>query len=274
MNYGPCREVLFGLSLVIAAQTANADLILSAPPRESAEEAKATYDPFAAFLGEVIGERVVYEHPRTWSQYVKLMKEGHYDVVFDGPHFAAWRIKNINHVPIAVLPGSLSFVVLAKASDQRVNGLGDLSGIQFCGLPKPNLGTIAYLSEFSTGLIQPEILPIKGGFDEVVDAVKDDRCRVGVVRDSAWGKLSTEGKTLFKVVHKSRSFPNQTITVSEKVKQPVREKLTAALTAKKEIKAAERLFNENSKKERYFVPARADEFRDAATLLEQDARGW
>ena len=69
-------------------------LVLSAPPRETAEDGKSIYQPVAEYLSTVIGRRVVYQHPGTWGLYRTTMLRGGYDLVFDGPHFNSYRIEN------------------------------------------------------------------------------------------------------------------------------------------------------------------------------------
>jgi ABC-type phosphate/phosphonate transport system substrate-binding protein len=87
-------------------------------------------------------------------------------------------------------------------------------------------------------------------------------------------KLSDDDKKQFKVVHTTSAFPNQTITVSDRVPQPARHKLVAALAEKPDLPAAKRIFDENSKQNRSFVAASPEDFRDAEKLLEGAAWGW
>ena len=260
------------LSLMIP--NAYADLILSAPPRESAEQGKLMYEPLAKYFGDLIGEPVIYAQPRDWLQYSTDMRSGKYDIVFDGPHFAAWRIKHLNHTPLVKLPGTLDFIVIARWDDKRINKLRDLVALSVCGLPSPNLGTTMVMAQFVNPVTQPDIHETKGGFDDIVTTFATSKCRAAIVRDTVFKKLTDADKKQFKVVFKSPSFPNQTITVSNRIGPKMREKLVAALTVKKGFAPAETLFAELSKNAKFFIPAQTAEYQGMETLLEGVVWGW
>lgn len=259
---------------VVLVTSAHADLILSAPPRESAEEAKRTYEPLAKFFTEITGEPVVYLQPRDWLEYTTEMRKGRYDFIFDGPHFAAWRIKHMKHAPLVKLPGTLDFVVLARFDDKRINKLRDLVALPMCGLPSPNLGTMTVMAAFTNPVTQPDIKETKGGFDDVIKSFVAGTCRAAIVRDAGFKKLTDAEKQRFKVIFKSLSFPNQTVTVSDRIKPKMRQKLMAALTTKKGLAPAEILFNEFSKTAKFFIPAQAEEYQGLEEVLEGVVWGW
>lgn len=259
---------------VVWITNASADLVLSAPPRESAEEAKRTYEPLARFFTEIIGERVSYVQPRDWLQYTTDMRNGKYDILFDGPHFAAWRMKHLHHVALARLPGTLDFIVLANWDDKRINKLRDLMGLPVCGLPSPNLGTMTVMAQFTDSLAEPEIKEAQGSFEDIIKAFRDGNCRAAIVRDTAFKSLPDAEKKPFKVIFKSPPFPNQTVTVSGSVQPKIREKLIAALTVKQGFIPAEFIFNEFSKKSQFFIPAPAEEYHGLEAILEGVVWGW
>ena len=67
---------------------------MTSPPRESAARGEELYGPLAQLLTVQLGQSVVYERARDWIEYSTRMKQDKYDIVFDGPHFAAWRMKH------------------------------------------------------------------------------------------------------------------------------------------------------------------------------------
>lgn len=251
-----------------------ADLILSAPPRESAEQGKRMYEPLAQYIGDLVGEPVTYAQPLDWLQYASEMRSGKYDIVFDGPHFAAWRIKHLNHTPLVKLPGTLDFVVIARWDDKRINKLRDLVALPVCGLPSPNLGTTMVMAQFVNPVTQPDIHEAKGGFDDVVATFASGKCRAAIIRDSVFKKLNDIDKKQFKVIFKSPSFPNQTVTVSDRIQPKLYAKLIAGLTVKKGFAPGENLFAELSKNARFFIPAQSAEYKGMETLLEGVVWGW
>lgn len=262
------------VTLTYGAEQVQADLIFSAPPRENAEQGQKLYEPFARYLSEIIGDRVVYEQPRNWVEYSVDMRRGRYDIVFDGPHFTAWRMKHLNHAPIARLPGATEFMLVSRKDDPRLRATKDLVHMPICTLVSPNLGTAAILSQFKNPVLQPEIYEVKGGFEDVYKTFTERRCRAAVVRDFIYRKLSQEERNELYLIYKTPSMPNQTISVGERVHRVARAKLTAALTVKQGLHAAESLFSEFSKKARYFVKVNAAEYDGLETYLEGVVWGW
>lgn len=120
-----------------------ADIVLSAPPRESAEADAKLYEPLAESLTELLGEKMVYQYPGSWHNYQKQLQNDKYDIVFDGPHFAAWRMTSLQARPLVRLPGSLRFVLVVPTKD--IVKVNDLVGKPVCTLPSPNLGALTHL---------------------------------------------------------------------------------------------------------------------------------
>ncbi len=260
--------------LVTNTTIVQADLTFSAPPRETLERGKLMYDPIANYLSELLGKKVIYRHPDDWIQYSIKMRNGDYDIVFDGPHFAAWRIKHLQHSPIAALPGSLDFFILAKVDDDEINNLRDLVRYKVCGLASPNLGTVTIYSLYDNPVVQPELFEVKGGFKAVYQAFKDHKCRAAVVRDNVYRKLVDVEKQSVKIIYKSRPLPNQTVTVSKNFDDESRELIAYALTTSQGVESAEILFGRFSNKARYFVPAQQSSYNKLEGLLEGVIWGW
>ena len=253
---------------------ANASIILSAPPRETIKDGEKFYAPIAKHLSLILGEKVVYEHPKNWTEYTRNMRDGKYDIVFDGPHFVAWRMKHVNHVPVARLDGTLDFFILAKKSDTKANSMRDLVGQSICGLASPNLGTVSAFALFENPVIQPEITIIKGGMKTVMQKFLSGECHYAIVRDKVYKKLPQEKKDIIKIIAKSKSFPNQAISVSTKITKLNRDKIVAALTSPQGAQAADKLLDRFSKKNKYFIPAKDREFDNLENLLEGVVWGW
>jgi len=262
--------VLFGFFCGVA----NAKLIMSAPPRETIQDGEKYYAPIAKYLSKVLDEKVVYEHPKNWSYYTRDMRSGKYDIVFDGPHFVAWRIKHVKHVPIARLAGTLDFMVLAKKTDKKANSMRDLIGKSICGLASPNLGTVSTFAMYNNPVIQPDIMVVEGSMKTVMKKFLNGECQYAVVRDKLYKKLPTDTKKLVKIVGKSRSLPNQTISVSTKITQLNRNKMAVMLMSEQGAAVADQLLTRFSKKKKYFIPVKANEFNGLEDMLEGVVWGW
>ncbi len=109
------------LFLLCCCSAARADLLLTAPPRESVADGQKQYGPLAEKLTQILGEKVTYQQPKGWLFYQRDMRADKFDIVFDGPHFISWRIKRFGHTPVAKLPGTLVFIVVTEKGAKGFN---------------------------------------------------------------------------------------------------------------------------------------------------------
>lgn len=266
-----------GLALAIGlSSVVQAELIFTAPPRETPEVGQRIYGPIAKQLTELLGQPVVYEHPRAWQTYSFEMRSGRYDVVFDGPHFGAWRMVHLDHVPLVKLPGSLVFVVITGADNDAVTELDDLRERKVCGLASPNLATMTLLSQFPNPVRQPIMYDLRqGGFKAVYGAWKEGKCEAAVLRKQFFTqKVSDEDKSRIKVLFTSKPVPSQTITAGPKITASQRNLLVKQWTSEQGAKSASELFARFSKKSTKFLPAEASEYENLNLLLEGMVWGW
>lgn len=268
------QKLIILLILLFVSHTVLAKIILSAPPRETLKEGEQYYGSIAKELTKVLGETVVYEQPKNWTYYAVDMRAGKYDLVFDGPHFADWRMKHIGHEPLARLSGNLQFYILAKKDDKKLATMQDLLGKSFCGLASPNLGTMAAFALYNNPIVQPNIQIVKGGMKNVMDKFLSGECRAAVVRNKVYDKLPAEQKAKINIIAKSRAMPNQTITASTKISAEKRQKILRFLTSDYGSKSADSLLNIYSKKNKFFIPATTSEFEGLSELLEGVVFGW
>jgi ABC-type phosphate/phosphonate transport system substrate-binding protein len=219
-------RTVFVLSAVFSAQLACADLILSAPPRETPEAGQKTYGPLADFLSNAIGEKVVYHYPDNWGIYQARMTKGEYDLVFDGPHFVSWRIQRLQNVPLVALSGKLSFVIVALQNDPHVHAVKDLVGKKVCGHAPPNLATLTLFDQFPNPSRQPRLVETKG-FDGAYQGLLKGTCVGTVLPLEAYKKLDAAGRT--RLLYTSEPFMNQALTAGPRVTAETRQKITKAL---------------------------------------------
>ena len=271
------RLFLSGVSallLLLGSFQVNAELILTAPPRETPDAGQKLYGPLAAELSSLLKQEVVYQHPGNWLAYQHDMRNDKYDIVFDGPHFISWRIKHIKHKAIVKLPGTLQFVIVGKKDDEKNKSLTDLVGRKVCGIPPPNLGTLTVYAAYDRPAQQPVIVPIRGGFKKVFNAFKAGKCEGAVFRTTFYAKkLSEEDRAITAILHRSAALPNQGISVSSRVDTAAQKKITAALT-KPEMPAIKSLLSRFGGKAKAFEPASDKDFANHHKLLEGVIFGW
>lgn len=268
------RTLMVCATMLLSIGSVQADLILTAPPRESANDGKDIYGPLATHLSQVLGTKVVYKHPEGWPQYTRAMRAGEYDLVFDGPHFVAWRMAHVQHQPLVRLPGHLVFHLVANADDNEVNSADDLAGRRVCGIAPPNLGTMSVIRQFPNPARQPVIVPMKGGFQGVFKGLTDGRCKAAVLRTQFYDKgLSDQERASLKIVTTSAKYPNQAISAGPKVTAEQKQKLIESLTGEG-VAAAQPIFERFARNASKFQAADAGEFDGHNLLLEGVIWGW
>jgi len=267
-------SILLCLIFLMSPVLVHAELVFSAPPREKPDAGNRIYGPIAESLSVVLGEKVVYKHPRDWLTYSMSMRRGDYDLVFDGPQFAAWRMQHIQHVPLVKLKGHLGFFIVTK-KDTGLNKIQDLVARKVCGLASPNLATISMLREFKNPMRQPIFVETKGGMKGIYNNLNAGKCQAAVMRDGFYkNKIPDDLKGKYKIIWKSIRMPNQTITASKKIPVQLREQMIASLTTQKGATGASGLFKRFSKKSKQFVMSKGEEYNELNMLLEGVVWGW
>ena len=211
------QRLIFFLFFCLSSTIAAADLILTAPPRENLAKGKELYEPIADRLTELLGEKVVYQQPKSWADYANKMRDGYYDIIFDGPHFVAWRQKNLKHKPVVSLPGTLEFYIVADRNNKQVNKVRDRVGKKICGMPSPHLATDLIYDIFKNPVLQPHIYEVKGGQRKAFEAFKEGKCAATIFRSTLYKRMLEEERKQLKMITKTRRLPNQTISVSQRL---------------------------------------------------------
>lgn len=250
-------------------------LIMTAPPRESEQAGKQQYQITASYISEVLGRPVRYQHPGAWLRYQHDMRNDVYDIVFDGPHFASWRVTHLGHEMLVRLPGSLQFHLLAAADNEQVSEPDDMIGRKFCGISPPNLSTLSILGHFRNPVRQPVVRGVKGGMGAVYKAFQQKQCEAFVVRTAYYrNAMSEEDRKGLKVVYTSPAMPNQSISASSRLTAEERNKLRQALLSEAGTRALQPTLKRFASKAKSFIATDNAEFEDYNTLLEGVIFGW
>jgi ABC-type phosphate/phosphonate transport system substrate-binding protein len=260
--------------LLLHCALANADLILTAPPRESPAAGQKQYGPLAKQLTRVLGEKVTYVQPKGWLYYQRDMRLDKYDIIFDGPHFISWRVKQFNQIPVAKLPGTLSFMVFTKKSNTDITKLEDLYNKPMCGIAPPNLATLTVFAQYPNPVRQPRLVAVKGGAPGVYKAFKKGKCTTAVIRDKYYmKKIPEQERDKLKVIFHSLPVTNQGISVSTRVTPEQREKIIKDLTADNNAALMPTLkrFGGKAKK---MIPTSAADYDQQYKLLTGIIFGW
>lgn len=254
---------------------ASAEYLFTAPPRESAEKGKETYGPLVAQLSRIIGAEVKYVHPGNWVAYKKKVQSGKYDFVFDGPHFVAWRLNNLDVSTSVKLPGTLSFVLITSKSSSYIKTKENLISRKICALPSPHLGTLTTYSMFPNPVQQPKFVTNKGGFKNLMVNFLSGKCDAAILRDTYFkNKVDKNIREGLKVIARSKTMTNQGITISKRVDVNTKQRIISFLTSEEGSVAAKNLFQRFSKKKAYFITAGDSDYDGQNLLVDNMIFGW
>jgi len=267
--------ITFSMLVGISIESVSAEYLFTAPPRETPVQGKNTYGPLVKELSRLMNAPVTYKHPGNWHAYKSKVKSGKYDFIFDGPHFAAWRLQNLGVNPLVKLPGALSFVLVAKANNDFVNKSDDLITRKICVLPSPHLGTLSIYSLYPNQMRQPRFISSKGGMKENFDKFKAGRCDAVMLRDSYFEKkISHQERKDLKVVAKTKAMTNQGITISKRISRAKQVEINRFLTSPKGTIAASNLLNRFSKANATFITSQKSDYIGQNLLVENMIFGW
>ena len=262
------------LFMALLPVIASADYILTAPPRETPEAGEKLYGPLADHLSKLLNEKVQYKHPGNWLQYETGMKQNNYDIVFDGPHFAAWRLENNQAKPLVRLPGKLDFVLTVR-NDLNIKEKRYLVGKKICTLPPPNLGAMTVYAMFPNQVRQPDFVWVTGGFKNVASKLETGDCDAAIFRKSFFEKKMTpEQRVKLAVLETSKPYINQGVTISSRIPTNHSQRIFETLTKGEGLLAAKPIFDRFSVKNPTFVPAKLSEYKELNLMRENNMFGW
>jgi ABC-type phosphate/phosphonate transport system substrate-binding protein len=253
------------------AARAGAELVLAAPPRDTGGAETDVYQPIADYLSAKLKKTVVYRHTNNWITYQNDMRAGKYDIVFDGPHFAAWRQVQLGHEPLVRLQGQLGFVVVVRHSEDRFTSVKQLAGRPVCGFAPPNFVTLQMYALFDNPLRQPLLVDVTN-FQDAYQGVLNGRCVGAAIRDSAYKKLEGE-KQATKVLAQGKVNVNQTFTAGPRLSAAERNLIAEALLSP-EARSRLNVFFERYSKDKDLVRANPEDYGEQIALLLKDTYGF
>ena len=277
MSFKSKKVYVVFLLLVFVPSAGLADaLLLTAPPRESPQAGEQLYGPLARHLSELTGKAIVYQHPRNWLHYQRDIRYNRFDIVFDGPHFASWRIKHLAHTPVAKLPGILKFYLVARTESDDINKPKDLAARKVCVIPPPNLSSLVLLARTDGPAREPILEGVKGGMKSVLKELFDRQCEAAMLRSSFFDKkLNDQQRAKLKVIYSSQDMPNQVITVSDKFNAEQQALIATSLTTGDGIVASQNVVKRFAGKQtQSFIGVENGEYDGYNELLEGVILGW
>jgi ABC-type phosphate/phosphonate transport system substrate-binding protein len=216
--------------LVVLSGTAHADLVLSTQPRGAAEKFAPPFDQVARYLSKKIGVKVVYHYSGDWISYSQNLRQDKFDIVFDEPHFVAWRIANRKHtlVAAAVPEASEKHVVIVKRDNASFWHVGQLAGHTVCGMAPPNFATLSLMAQYSNPVRIPLIVPVQN-YEDAYRGLLAGKCVAAVLSDISFEQLDKNAGKAKAIYVGYRLMPGDAFTVGSRVSDEMRGKILQAL---------------------------------------------
>jgi len=239
-------------------------LVLSAPPRDSAEQGQQIFGPIAEYLSRVLGRPVVYRYSATWGGYQADMQRGAYDIVFDGPHFVSWRIQKAGHNALVKLPGEFVYTAVVRKENTRALQLKDMSGHTVCAHAPPNLGTLVLLNVFDNPLRQPVIVT-HDGYQDIYEGLMKGSCEIAMLPLPYLEKIE-HGERRTRTIFLTPAMPQQAFSAGPNVNAVEQQKIVSALLSPAAVPALVN-FRKVYGTGRNLVPANNNEYANLAVYL-------
>lgn len=256
--------ISFSLSHILYA--ANEELIFATAPTHSTEETTKLYTPIINYLSHKTGKKFKLDLPTNFIEYSKRMQDDKYDLVFDGPHLAAWRVDRLQHTPIVKFPGQIK-IVIAAMEQSKLTKLSDLQyGTRVCAFVPPNMLTMAMLSHFPSPAKQPHLIRVQG-FKNLMECLISGKGDAAVFRDSLWDKAQKAGETkgLKIIATPQKAYPERTLTVGPKIDSGLQVTISQLLLSDEGQKISTPLLNRFKKQK--FVTATPEEYHGLSNLI-------
>jgi ABC-type phosphate/phosphonate transport system substrate-binding protein len=203
-------------------------LVFSTAPTQSAEKTRQMYQPIVDHLAKATGREIVLKPARNFLEYTNNLQHDRYDIVFDGPHFIGWRMQKLGHRVVAKLPGKITFVIVIR-DGLKVQKYPDLAGRKVCAFNSPNLLTLGFLDLYPSPASQPILIPVNS-FKGALECVHQGNGVAAVMRDKFWEKQPDKNKQGLKLLYTTtQPFPHRAFSVSKRVDETTRKKITRAL---------------------------------------------
>lgn len=203
------------------------EYVFTTAPESSMTSARQTYGPIADYLSQVTGKRIVYRQEPDWRTYQQAMRQGEYDLVFDGSHFVSWRISRLRHEPLVKVAQKDIFVVLASRRDHQLRLLQDLTGRSVCGHGLPHYATLQLYNKFDNPARQP-ILIREQNWQTIYRAMLAGKCDGAIMSLAAYRQVDPHSRHA-RIVFRSKAIPGQTLTAGPRLSAEDRTAITRAL---------------------------------------------
>ncbi|MFC1664547.1 PhnD/SsuA/transferrin family substrate-binding protein [Pseudomonadota bacterium] len=237
-----------------------------APPFVPQVQAQRTYQSFVGYINQVTENKFVFKSEPSWHAYLKNLRSGVYDLVFEEAHIVAWQLKSQNYKPLVRLAGSSEVIILKNNQDRNIYSLSDLAGYTVCSSPAPRLSYILLQSQFKNPHRQP-IFNVVDGYSRMMQALYEHRCKAVALPLAVYALLDKKNKLAkTRIIFQSQPLPNWTFNASPRIPVSITDQLTAALLSVEGQSKTQALRNHFFSVDG-LIDAQAEDYVEYASLL-------
>lgn len=237
-----------------------------APPFTPKDQAQRIYKPIINYINQITENKFIYKSELNWHTYLKNLRNGSYDLVFEEAHIVGWQVEKHNYAPLARLSGSAEVVILKDKQASNIFSLSDLAGYTVCSPPAPRLSHMLFQSQFSNPHRQP-LFKVTGENKKMVQELYTHRCQAVVLPLAVYGQLDNrEVSAKTRIMFQSPPIPNWTFNASPRIPVQIRDQLRAALLTV-EGRSKTRALRYHFLRFDGLITAQANDYAEYASLL-------
>lgn len=145
------------LSPIVAAQDTELTLLVQPLPRE--EMPAETFQPLADYLSTLTGRSCTIRIPPNFPAYWEVVRHNRYDLAFDAPPFADYRIHKLGFIALVKTPDTASYSLVMR-EEARTQDPATLVGKRVATLGLASIGTLRLNALFPNPYRQPVVVEV------------------------------------------------------------------------------------------------------------------
>jgi len=244
----------------LAAAPAWADYSFVVEPVYSPQKAAEVYKPLIDYLAKASGEKFTLVTPKNYHFYWRDLRGNEkFDFAFDEAHLADYRIARFQFVPLVRTAERQSYTLVTNV-DLEGKGLDALVGRKIVCMGAPSLGYALLLGFYPNPIQQPDIESSAASWRDAVEAVFAGEAEAAMI--PTWLKDQYPNLSPVKT---SVEFAGAAVLAAPSVPEAVRSKVAEALLKLDQDPTLSNLLLELGISK--FVPAKADEYKGAESML-------
>lgn len=161
------RRAIFASALAMltgAAAGEDSALVLLVQPLPREEMPAETLQPLADYIAALSGRPCRIDKPPNFPAYWEAVRRRRYDLAFDAPHFADYRVQRFGFNVLVKTPETASYSLIMRA-DARTRDPASLIGKRVATLGMASIGTPRLNALFPNPIRQPVLVDVAASED-------------------------------------------------------------------------------------------------------------